>query len=206
MQTYWGGLYEKLNTFFNKIGLTWFPVQKENTGMLSKWDYLFWHKLECHSSTRMKHFLRPPSWSITHLARSIIFLPPCNSSFISSQNYLYLRIFGCSCWPYLRPFNSWKLEFWSKECAFLGYSNIHKGSKCLDFSIGRIYISHDVIFDQTVFPFTKLQPNAGPRLREEILLSPSLINHSHGGEIVTNQGWSVLIRIHTRCQHWSIDA
>jgi hypothetical protein len=38
-----------------------------------------------------------------------------------------------------------------------------------------------------VFPFTKLQPNVDPRLREENLLLPSfLINHSHGGEIVND--------------------
>jgi hypothetical protein len=38
-----------------------------------------------------------------------------------------------------------------------------------------------------MFPFTKLQPNAGPKLREEILLLPtSLINHSHGGKLVND--------------------
>ena len=30
---------------------------------------------------------------------------------------------------------------------------MHKGYKCLDRSTGRIYISRDVVFDETVFPF-----------------------------------------------------
>jgi hypothetical protein len=30
---------------------------------------------------------------------------------------------------------------------------MHKGYKCLDRSTGRIYIYHDVVFDETVFPY-----------------------------------------------------
>lgn len=61
----------------------------------------------------------------------------------------------------------------SKQCAFLGYSNIHKGFKCLDISTGRVYISRDVVFDENIFPFERLHANAGARLRSEILLLPS---------------------------------
>jgi hypothetical protein len=46
----------------------------------------------------------------------------------------------------------------------------HKGYKCLDVSSTRIYISRDVIFDEEVFPFSNLHPNAGARLRSEIAL------------------------------------
>ena len=33
-------------------------------------------------------------------------------------------------------------------------------------------MSRDVVFDETVFPFASLHPNAGQRLRDEILLLP----------------------------------
>jgi hypothetical protein len=56
---------------------------------------------------------------------------------------------------------------------FLGYSSLHKGFKCLEPSSGRVYISRDVVFDEIVFPFNELHPNAGARLRQEILLLPN---------------------------------
>lgn len=87
-------------------------------------------------------------------------------------DYSVLCIFGCACWPNLYPYNTRKLQFRSKRCVFLGSSNIHKGFKCLDIAEGRVYIFRDVIFDETVFPFADLHPNAGARLREEILLLP----------------------------------
>jgi hypothetical protein len=54
---------------------------------------------------------------------------------------------------------------------------MHKGFKCLDLSTGRIYISRDDIFDENVFPFSKLQPNAGPKLRSEISLLPQFLTN-----------------------------
>jgi hypothetical protein len=62
--------------------------------------------------------------------------------------------------------------FRSKRCVFLGYSTLHKGVKCLDVTIGRVYISRDVVFDENIFPFASLNPNVGRRLREDMLLLP----------------------------------
>ena len=87
-------------------------------------------------------------------------------------DYSMLRIFGCACWPNLRPYNTRKLAFRSTRCVFLGYSPLHKGYKCLDPSTGRVYISRDVIFDESIFPFSELHENAGARLRKEIFLLP----------------------------------
>jgi hypothetical protein len=47
---------------------------------------------------------------------------------------------------------------------FLGYNSMHKGFKCLDVAAGQVYISRDVVFDESVYPFSKLNPNAGVRL------------------------------------------
>lgn len=65
-------------------------------------------------------------------------------------NYAALRVFGCACWPNLKPYNTHKLSFRSKQCVFLGYSTLHKGFKCLDPSSGRVYVSRDVTFDEQV--------------------------------------------------------
>jgi hypothetical protein len=75
----------------------------------------------------------------------------------------------------LRPFDSHKLQFRFKQCVFLGYCNIHKGFKCLDVGELRVYISRDVVFDENVYPFAHLHPNAGARLHSEILLLPHIL-------------------------------
>jgi hypothetical protein len=66
-----------------------------------------------------------------------------------------------------------KLQFHSKQCIFLGYSSLHKGFRRLDVAGGCVYISRDVVFDEAVYPFAKLNPNADTRLRFSILLLPS---------------------------------
>ncbi|WVZ92938.1 hypothetical protein U9M48_038968 [Paspalum notatum var. saurae] len=54
--------------------------------------------------------------------------------------------------------------------------------RCRD---GIVYISRDVTFDESMFPFSNLKPSTGRRLQEEIsLLSPSLLNPIVPGERV----------------------
>ncbi|KAG8087751.1 hypothetical protein GUJ93_ZPchr0010g8326 [Zizania palustris] len=78
---------------------------------------------------------------------------PIERLFKKPVDYSLLRVFGCACWPYLRPYRSRKIEFRSTRCVFLGYSGKHKGYKCLHIPTGRIYISRDVTFDERIFPF-----------------------------------------------------
>jgi hypothetical protein len=113
---------------------------------------------------------------------------PLEQFFHEKTNYSGLRTFGCVCWPNIRPFNTHKLQFCSKQCMFLGYNNLHKGFKCLDVIGGSVYISRDVMFDEIIYPFAKMNPNAGTRLQSEILLLPSSFNPhdipSHGVQIL----------------------
>jgi hypothetical protein len=74
------------------------------------------------------------------------------------------------CWLNLRPYNTHKLAFGFKRCVYLWYSNQHKGYKCLDSSSSRVYISWEVIFDKTVFPFSTVDPNVGALLKAKISL------------------------------------
>lgn len=118
-------------------------------------------------------------------SKVIQFDTPLERLFKQVPDYKSLPTFGCACWPNLRPYNSHKLQFRSKQCVFLGFSNLHKGFKCLDVSTGRVYVSRDVTFDEQVFPFANLHPNAGARLRAEISLLPSNLTNStfdQGGE------------------------
>jgi hypothetical protein len=106
---------------------------------------------------------------------------PLERLFDQKPDYSFLRVFSCAYWPHLRPYNSRKLQFRSKQCVFFGYSSMHKGYKCLEVSTGRVYISRDVTFDEEVFPFFKLNHNAGARLRSDVvLLHPTLFRHDCG--------------------------
>jgi hypothetical protein len=54
---------------------------------------------------------------------------------------------------------------------------MHKGFKCLDISTGCIYVSRDVIFDESIFLFVSLHSIAGARYHSEILLLPPPNDH-----------------------------
>lgn len=73
-------------------------------------------------------------------------------------DYSSLKIFGCECWPNLRPYNKHRMQFRSKSCLFLGYYANHKGYKRLDVTTNRLYISRDVTFNEFSFPFSKSRP------------------------------------------------
>lgn len=76
----------------------------------------------------------------------------------------------------------------SKQYVFLGYHAQHNGVKFLDIPTGRVYISRDVIFYETKFPFADLHPNAGTLLCKEILLlPPHLTGFDQGGNNYDDQ-------------------
>lgn len=74
---------------------------------------------------------------------------------------------------------------------FLGYSNLHKAFKCLDdTSKGRVYISRDVVFNEHVFPFCLVHPNASARLCTKLSLLPDVLlnpNTSFGEATLLDQ-------------------
>ncbi|KAK9098456.1 hypothetical protein Syun_025501 [Stephania yunnanensis] len=75
--------------------------------------------------------------------------------FNTPPDYNLLRVFGCSYFPYLRPYNNHKYQFRSEKCVFLGYSSKHKGYKCLS-PTGRLYITRNVIFHEHEFSYDTL--------------------------------------------------
>ena len=80
----------------------------------------------------------------------------------------FLKTFDCACFPLLRPYNNHKLDFRSHECLFLGYSTSYKGYKCLS-PFGRNYISKDVIFNESKFPYADLFKS--PSLSQSVSVS-----------------------------------
>jgi hypothetical protein len=75
---------------------------------------------------------------------------PYEKLYYKSPDYQRLRVFGCLCYPLLRPYGLHKLEYRSKPCIFLGYQ--YAKYKCLDPVTNKAYLSRHVVFDETSFP------------------------------------------------------
>jgi hypothetical protein len=122
--------------------------------------------LLAHASMPLKY------WDKTFLAATYLinclptkvldFSSPLEILFKEKPNYVGLRTFGCACWSNIQPFNTHKLQFRSKQCVFLGYSNLHKGSSVLTLlrvvctsrlmlSLMRLY-SHSISLTPTLVP------------------------------------------------------
>lgn len=90
---------------------------------------------------------------------------PCESLLMESPYYkLYskqpdlksLTVFGCAVYPWLRPYNVNKLQSRFEMCIFLGYSMRYKWVICYNPKTGKYIISRHIIFDETMFPSTKV--------------------------------------------------
>ncbi|KAM1411401.1 hypothetical protein COP1_024098 [Malus domestica] len=68
----------------------------------------------------------------------------------------HLKIFGCSCFPFLSPYNASKLQPKTIKCVFLGYASQYKGYICFDVSRHKYYISRHVVFNELEFPYKTL--------------------------------------------------
>jgi hypothetical protein len=201
-----GGEYQRLNTF-SQIGIDHHvscPYAHQQNGSAERKHR---HIVEVGLSLLSHASMPLKFWDEAFLVATYLInrMPskviqnntPLELLFHQKPDYSSLRVFGCACWPNLRPYNSHRLQFRSKQCVFIGFSHTHKGFKCLDVASGRVYVSRDVIFDENIFPFSKLHSNAGARLRAEInLLDPTLLNpnySSHGDKLVVDQSDDNLI-------------
>lgn len=144
MQTDWEGEYQALNSFFSKIGIVHHvscPHTHQHNGSAERKHR---HIVEVGLSLLSHAHMPLKFWdeafqAATYLinrvpSRVIQNTTPLEKLFHQKLDYSSFRVFGCACWPNLRPYNKHKLHFWSKWCAFLGFSNMHKGFKYLDIS------------------------------------------------------------------------
>jgi histone deacetylase 1/2 len=172
VQSDWGGEYHRLNKFFHDEGILHrvsCPHTSSQNGIAERKHR---HIVETGIALLAHSSLPVRFWDEAFLTavylinrmptRTLKNDSPLFRLFHDQPDYTFLRSFGSACWPNLRPYNTRKLEFRSRQCVFLGYSSMHKGYKCLDRSTGRIYISRDVIFDEAVFPFAADSISASP--------------------------------------------
>ncbi|KAG7599495.1 Reverse transcriptase RNA-dependent DNA polymerase [Arabidopsis suecica] len=79
---------------------------------------------------------------------------PYEVLFQSTPNYTRLRVFGCLCYPWLRPYSQHKLSPRSTPCIFFGYSLTQSAYLCYDFSTAKMFVSRHVEFHENEFPLS----------------------------------------------------
>jgi len=84
---------------------------------------------------------------INHMPSPTLHLDsPYSRLFGVPPDYNSLHVFGCICFVHLPPIECHKLAAQSVQCAFLGYSNSHKGFVCYDADANKLRISCNVFF------------------------------------------------------------
>jgi transposase InsO family protein len=174
LQSDWGGEFQKLNPFLARNGiahrLSCPHTHQQNGSVERKHRHIVETGLSLLANASMPLRYWDEAFTTTCFLINRLPSPVLNNKspfevlFKHSPDYNFLKVFGCACWPHLRPYNQHKLDFRSKQCVFLGYSLHHKGYRFLHVPSGRIYISRNVIFDEKVFPFshTSLPPTNSP--------------------------------------------
>jgi histone deacetylase 1/2 len=168
VQSDWGGEFRSFTQFLNENGIVHrliCPHTHHQNGVAERKHRNIVEKGLCllaHSSLPLKFWDAAFSTAVYLINRvpsaSIGGEIPYTKLYKSDPDFSFLRVFGCACYPFIRPYNKSKFDFHSEECVFLGYSSQHKGYKCLAAS-GKVYISKDVLFNEVRFPYNSLFSN-----------------------------------------------
>ena len=78
---------------------------------------------------------------------------PYEMLFHSPPSYTYLRCFGCLCFISTSHSHRHKFAPKSRKCVFLGNPHGIKGYKVMDLATNFVYISRDIVFYESVFPY-----------------------------------------------------
>ena len=89
-------------------------------------------------------------------------ISPFEKLFFQAPDYSLLKVYGCACFPHLRPYNTHKLQPRSARCVFIGYSPHHRGYQCLHLASNRLFVARHVLFDENSFPFSETSLSSPP--------------------------------------------
>ena len=164
LQSDWGGEFRNVFTFLQHHGIhhrVSCPYPQEQNGAVERRNRIIIEKgLSLLAQSSLPQIFWEDAFkTATYLHNRTItpllsYQSPYQKLYHKSPDYCFLRTFGCLCYPFLRPYNTHKLDFRYLPCVFLGYSVAHKGYLCFHKPTSRIYISRHVVFNEDVFPYS----------------------------------------------------
>ena len=200
-----GGEYIALAKFLSSHGISHFttpPHTPEHNGIAERRHR---HIVETGLAL-LSHASMPKSYWTYALSTAVYLInrmptpvlslkTPHECLFGTSPNFQKLKVFGCLCFPWLKPYAKHKLDPRSTPCVFLGYSPTQSAYFCLDRTTSRIYTSRHVVFHEYVFPFSMPVPlTSNVSSVDEVLQTPadsftvtSLHSNNAHGSPATNQ-------------------
>lgn len=163
LQTDGGGEFRALIPYFQKCGITHciscLHTHQQNGAIERKHRHIVEVGLSLLAHASMPQLFWVEAFQTASFLINLMPTPllqnksPFEVRFKTPPDYRFLKVFGCLCWPCLRPYNKHKLNFWPVPCVFLGYSASHKGYIYRALDSECVYVSHNVIFDEICFPY-----------------------------------------------------
>ncbi|GAA0187195.1 transmembrane signal receptor [Lithospermum erythrorhizon] len=80
---------------------------------------------------------------------------PFENLFGKAPDINHLKVFGCACFATICSSNSDKFSARAYKSIFLGYSSTQKGYKLYNMHTHKLFVSRNVIFHETIFPYSK---------------------------------------------------
>ncbi|KAJ8633298.1 hypothetical protein MRB53_026634 [Persea americana] len=107
--------------------------------------------------------------------------------------YKHIRIFGCLCYVHDRNRDKDKFASRSRKCIFVGYPFGKKGWRLYDLERGDFFVSRDVVFIETEFPYadTNISDSSVPKNEVTDMYVDDEQQASHSGmehEVITEGG------------------
>lgn len=97
---------------------------------------------------------------------------PYEMLFHRIPDYSFFKTFGCAYYPNLSATRQDKLSPKFTLCTFLGYSYSHKGYRCFDNKLKKVYNSRNVTFEESVFPFGSCEISSEPASTSVATVAP----------------------------------